>query len=266
MAMSDSPLDPGPAVETPPAIQVENLSISYRLRIDNDSTWQDIRQLVTRRGPRQRIVPALRDISFVVPPGRTLAVIGRNGAGKSTLLRALAGILLPEEGRVTIRGRSSLLAIGLGMNPKLTGRQNIRLGGLAHGISPERLEEITDEIAEFAQLDEYIDYPMSAYSTGMRQRLAFSVAANLDPEILLIDEALGGGDAAFSERASEKMASLMGEGRTIVLVTHGLSSVRTMATEAIWVHQGRVEAAGDPEDVVAAYRRYSRLEQIDLEL
>ena len=264
--MSDPQPDPAPAVEAPPAIEVENLSISYRLRIDNDSTWQDVRQLVTRRGPRQRVVPALRDVSFDVPRGRTMAVIGRNGAGKSTLLRALAGILPPAEGRVTIRGRSSLLAIGLGTNLKLTGRQNIRLGGLAHGIAPNRLEELTDEIAEFAQLDEYIDYPMSAYSTGMRQRLSFAVAANLDPEVLLIDEALGGGDAAFAERASEKMASLMGEGRTIVLVTHGLSSVRTMATDAIWMHQGRVEASGDPEEVVAAYRRYSRLEQIDLEL
>ena len=253
--------EPGPA-----AIEVENLSVSYRLRIDNANTWQDIRGLLTRKGPRERLVPAVRNLDFTVDRGRTLAVIGRNGAGKSTLLRALGGILLPEEGRVTIRGRSSLLAIGLGMNPRLTGRQNIRLGGLAVGLSPDRLAEITDEIAEFAQLGEYIDYPMGTYSSGMKQRLGFSVAANLNPEILLIDEALGGGDAAFAERASEKMASLMGEGRTIVLVTHGLSSVRTMATDAIWMHQGRIEAAGDPEDVVTAYRRYCRLEQLDLEL
>lgn len=264
MAVTDASTTTPTSSPSLPAVEVEDLSISYRLRIDNKSTWEDVRQLVSRRGPRERLVPALRNVSFTVPRGRTLAVIGRNGAGKSTLLRALAGVLAPEEGRIVVRGRSSLLAVGLGMNAKLTGRENIKLGGLAVGLSHERLEEITDEIADFAQLDEYIDYPMTAYSTGMKSRLGFAVSVFLDPEILLIDEALGGGDAAFSEHASEKMAELMGQGRTIILVTHGLSSVRSMATDALWLHQGNVVEAGEPEDVVAAYMRYSRLESLEV--
>src|SRR5690606_33902383 len=131
-----------------------------------------------------RIVPALRDVSFTVPRGSVLGVIGRNGAGKSTLLRCLAGILPPEEGRITVRGRiSSLLSIGIGMNQHLTGRENVRLGGLAIGLTEQRLDEITDQIAEFAQLGEYVDLPVRTYSSGMRARLGFAVVAHLDPEV-----------------------------------------------------------------------------------
>ncbi|MEZ5167458.1 MAG: ATP-binding cassette domain-containing protein [Acidimicrobiales bacterium] len=193
-----------------------------------------------------------------------MAILGRNGAGKSTLLRALSGVLAPDRGRIVVRGRVSLLALGLGMNPALSGRENIRLGGLAVGLSPARLEEITEEIADFAQLNEYLDFPMNTYSAGMRMRLAFAVGVNLDPEILLIDEALGGGDLGFTEHAREKMAELCGQGRTIILVTHGLSSVRSMATDAIWLHQGSIAASGDPEDIINAYMRYLRLEHLDL--
>jgi teichoic acid transport system ATP-binding protein len=247
-----------------PAIKVENLSISYRVRVERDPTTSSLVDRLPFRRPADRIVHALQDVSFEVPRGRTLAIIGRNGAGKSTLLRALSGVLAPGEGRITVRGRVSLLALGLGMNEKLSGRENIRLGGLAVGLSPTRLAEITEEIAEFAQLGEYLDFPMSSYSAGMRGRLGFAVAANLDPEILLVDEALGGGDAGFVEHAREKMAALCGEGRTIILVTHGLSSVRSMATEALWLHQGAIAQAGDPEEIVNAYMRYLRLEHLEL--
>ena len=179
-----------------------------------------------RARPSDRLIPALRDVSFNVPRGPVLAVIGRNGAGKSTLCRVLNGVLPPETGRVIVRGRLNLLTPGLGFSAALTGRENITLGGLASGMSPERLAELADEIGEFAQLDEYLDLPMHSYSGGMRMRLASSIAVFLDPEILLIDEALTGGDAAFSEHIAEKTAQLIGQGRTIVLVTHGLSSVR----------------------------------------
>ncbi len=159
----------------------------------------------------------------------------------------------------------NLLAVGIGFNQAMTGRQNIKLGGLASGVPEERLTAITDEVAEFAQLDEYIDFPLKTYSSGMRSRLGFAVAAHLDPEILLIDEALTGGDAAFQAHIGEKMNELCGEGRTIVLVTHGLSSARNMATEAMWLHQGRVAELGDPDDVVARYMRYCRLESVSLD-
>lgn len=248
------------------AIEVEGLAASYRVRLDNANLRTDLRQLVgRRRGADVRIVPALRDVSFTVPQGSVLAVIGRNGAGKSTLLRALCGILAPEAGRIVVRGRLNLLSPGLGMRDTLTGRENIKLGGLAVGLTESRIDELTDVIAEFAQLGEYLDFPMRTYSAGMRMRLGVAVAAHLDPEILLIDEALTGGDAAFQAHIAEKMAELCGQGRTIVLVTHGLSSVKTMATDALWLHQGQVAAWGDPDDVVARYMRYCRLESMSLE-
>jgi teichoic acid transport system ATP-binding protein len=247
------------------AIEVEGLSASYRVRLDAPNLRADLRNLFTRRRDNVRIVPALRDVSFSVPRGSVLAVIGRNGAGKSTLLRVLCGILAPEAGRVVVRGRLNLLRPGLGMSDALTGRENIRLGGLAVGIPEDRLAELTDVIAEFAQLDEYIDFPLRTYSTGMHMRLGVAVAAHLDPEILLIDEALTGGDTAFQAHVADRMAALCGQGRTIVLVTHGLSSVKRMATEALWLHRGQVAARGDPDDTVARYMRYCRLESLDLE-
>ena len=251
-------------VQTKPAIEVEDLSIDYRIRLNGGNAASDVLKLIPRRRPAERMVRAVRDVSFTLPRGETLAIVGRNGAGKSTLLRALSGALAPTQGRITVRGRVSLRALGIGMNPSLSGRENILLGGLAVGLQPARLDELYDEIADFAQLGEYLDFPMTAYSAGMRSRLAFAVAVHLDPEILLIDEALGGGDAGFTEHARVKMAELMREGRTIVLVTHGLTSVRSMATQAIWLHQGSIAEAGDPEDIITAYMRYSRLEHLEL--
>jgi len=258
---------PTVAPQLKPAIEVDHLSTSYRVHLDGGSRWSGITDLLHRSRENDRLIPALRDVSFDVPRGTVLAVIGRNGAGKSTLLRTIAGILAPEQGRVVVRGRiSALLSIGVGFNDVLTGRENIKLGGLAVGLEESRLAELTESIAAFAQLQEYIDFPVKTYSTGMKARLGFAVAAHLDPEILLIDEALAGGDAKFKEQTAEKMFELCGNGRTIVLVTHGLSTVRTMATSAIWLHQGRVMETGDPDRVVAAYMRYCRLEANTLEL
>ena len=246
----------------PAAIEVDGVSASYRVRLDNAAMVSDIRRLLRRDEASDRLIPALRDVSFDVARGSVLAVIGRNGAGKSTLCRVICGILPPEKGRVVVRGRLNLLTPGIGFSEILTGRENITLGGLASGLSAERLEELAEEIAEFAQLGGYLDFPMRAYSSGMRMRLASSIAVFLDPEILLIDEALTGGDAAFTQHIAERTAKLTGEGRTIVLVTHGLSSVRTMATEALWLHQGQVAEFGDPNEVVSKYMRYCRIESL----
>lgn len=253
-----------PTAVEKPAIEVDNLSVRYRLRRGGGGVVTDLVKLATGRRTPDRIVNAVKGVTFDVPKGETLAIVGRNGAGKSTLLRALSGALAPAEGRIIVRGRVSLLALGVGMNPKLSGRENITLGGLAVGLDHARLRELAPEIAEFAQLGEYLDYPMETYSAGMRSRLAFAVAVHLDPEILLIDEALGGGDAGFTEHARVKMAELMREGRTIVLVTHGLSSVRSMATSALWMHQGEIAKEGDPEDIISAYMRYCRLERLEV--
>jgi ABC-type polysaccharide/polyol phosphate transport system ATPase subunit len=246
----------------PPSIEVQNVSASYTVRIDSHDIRTDLRRLFRREESGGRLIPALRDVSFTVPKGSTLAVIGRNGAGKSTLCRVINGVLPPTSGRVIVRGQLNLLTPGIGFSDVLTGRENIKLGGLASGMSPERLAEVTDEIAEFAQLEEYLDLPMRAYSAGMRMRLASSVAVFLDPEILLIDEALTGADTAFTQHIAERTAELTGQGRTILLVTHGVSAVRTMATDALWLHQGQVAAFGDPDEVVAKYMRYCRVEDL----
>jgi len=249
---------------TLPAIEAEGISADYRVRVGQTSFKSSVRELLRLDEPPMRLVPALRDVSFTVPKGTVLAVVGRNGAGKWTQLRAIAGILAATEGRVTVRGRiSTLLAMGVGFNSEMTGRENIRLGGLAVGLSEARLALLTDSIADFAQLGEYIDFPVKGYSSGMRSRLAFAVASHLDPEVLLIDEALAGGDSKFKERTAEKMYELCGNGRTIVLVTHGLSTVKLMATTALWLHQGKVVEFGDPDDVVASYMRYCRIEALE---
>jgi ABC-type polysaccharide/polyol phosphate transport system ATPase subunit len=204
-------------------------------------------------------------VSFSVPRGTVLGVIGRNGAGKSTLLRALSGILAPSHGRITIRGNiSPLLSVGLGMQGDLTGIENIRLGALAFGHDPRDLPELEASIAEFAELGEYAAYPFRTYSAGMRSRLGFAVAAHLDPDILLIDEALTGGDTKFKVKVEEKMFEMCDDGRTIIIVTHGLSLVREIATSALWLHQGQVSEYGDPDDVVASYMRYCRIEEVNL--
>lgn len=255
------------APETLPAIEVENLSTSYRIHVGADSAWAGFLDLIRRTSATDRVVPAVRNVTFEVERGSVMCIVGRNGAGKSTLLRCLAGILAPEEGRVVARGRiTSLLSVGVGMNPNLTGRENIHLGGLAMGLEEDRLKDITGDIAEFAQLGEYIDYPVNAYSMGMRARLGFSVAAHLDPEILLIDEALTGGDSKFKDIVADKMNEMCSGGRTIVLVTHGLSAVLEMATSAMWMHQGQLVEIGDPDDVVSSYMRYCRLQDIRMDM
>jgi ABC-type polysaccharide/polyol phosphate transport system ATPase subunit len=255
------------AAEYEPAIEVDSLSASYFVRASHRSGWWGLRGLVKRDASTLREVPALNDVSFSVPRGTVLGVVGRNGAGKSTLLRTLSGILAPRDGRVVVRGRiSPLLSVGLGMHPELSGRENIRLGCLAFGHPTGELERLTDSIIEFAQLGEYVDFPFKTYSSGMKSRLGFAVAAHLDPEILLIDEALTGGDAKFKEKVEEKMFELCGDGRTIVIVTHGLSLVRAMATQALWLHQGKVVEFGDPDDVVNAYMRYCRIDAAALDL
>jgi teichoic acid transport system ATP-binding protein len=249
----------------PAAIEVDDVSASYQVRVGRAAGWFGLRGHFRSEGAGRREVPALRNVSFSVPKGTVLGVIGRNGAGKSTLLRTLAGILAPDHGQITVRGQvSPLLSVGLGMQGDLTGQENIRLGALAFGHDPRDLPELEASIADFAQLGEYAAYPFRTYSAGMKSRLGFAVAAHLDPDILLIDEALAGGDTKFKEKVEEKMFDMCSDGRTIVVVTHGLTLVRAIATSALWLHQGKVADYGDPDDVVAAYMRYCRIEDVDL--
>ena len=189
---------------------------------------------MTRLGRRERTVreiEAVKHVSLEVPRGSVVGIMGANGAGKSTLVRAMAGILPPTEGRIEVQGRvSTLLALGVGFNRDLTGRQNVMLGGLAAGLERDQLDEKYEEIVEFAELEEFMDMPMRTYSSGMYGRLGFSVAVNMEPDILLIDEALSVGDARFRRKSFNKMRELCADDRTIVLVSHALGSIRTCAT------------------------------------
>ena len=186
-----------------------------------------------------------------------LGVVGANGAGKSTLMRTVAGILPPNQGRVEVHGRvSTLLALGVGFNRKLTGRQNVVLGGLAAGLSRAVLKEKYDEIVAFAELEDFMDMPMRTYSSGMYGRLAFAVAVHMDPDILLIDEALSVGDARFRKKSFRKMRQLCREDRTILLVSHALGSIKDLCDQAIWMHKGELRMWDEPQAVIDAYTAF----------
>jgi ABC-type polysaccharide/polyol phosphate transport system ATPase subunit len=245
------------------AVSVENVSASYQVRkeVRLTTSFRDGFSNLLQGPNSTRLVPALRGVSAAVPKGSVLGVLGRNGAGKSTLLRAIAGIIPPTEGRIVVRGETSaLLSAGIGFNRQLTGRTNIELGALAMDFPEDRIGELTESVVEFAQLGEYLDFPMRAYSSGMSMRLGFALATHLDPEVLLIDEALAGGDSKFKERVAGKMTELCSSGRTIVLVSHAMRAIKMMATSCLWLHQGKVVQDGDPDEVIREYLRFCRLE------
>jgi teichoic acid transport system ATP-binding protein len=239
------------------AVRVENLSVTYRTTVEKKPT---LKKTLIRLGRRERIIreiKAVRDVSFEVPRGAALGVVGVNGAGKSTLLRTMAGILPPTDGRIEVFGRvSTLLSLGVGFKSELTGQENVVLGGLAAGLSRAEMAAKYEEIADFAELGDFMDMPMRTYSSGMYGRLAFSVATNMDPDILLIDEALSTGDARFKQKSFAKMRELCGEARTIVLVSHGLRSIRELCDEAIWMNEGRIAMRDDADAVIDAYKEY----------
>jgi ABC-type polysaccharide/polyol phosphate transport system ATPase subunit len=235
-------------------IRVEDVSVTYRTSLERAPT---LKSTLVRLGRRERFVreiDALKQVSFEVPHGQVLGIVGANGAGKSTLMRTVAGILPPTSGRVEVDGRvSTLLALGVGFNRKLSGRENVVLGGLAAGLSRDRLKEKYDDIVAFAELEEFMDMPMRTYSSGMYGRLAFSVAVNMDPDILLIDEALSVGDARFRRKSFEKMRELCGQDRTILLVSHSLGSIVDLCDAAIWMHKGELRMWDEAQAVVDAY-------------
>ena len=209
--------------------------------------------------PEQRtreLIWALRDVSFTVEPGTAIGLIGRNGAGKSTLLKILSRITPPTTGEAWTNGRiASLLEIGTGFQADLTGRENVFLNGAILGMRRREVHAHFDKIVEFAQLERFIDTPVKRYSSGMFMRLAFSVAAHLDAEILLMDEILTVGDLAFQRRCLEKMNQVTGNGRTVVFVSHKLGAVRRLCQRALYLHDGRLLADGTTEDVLSAYVR-----------
>lgn len=202
---------------------------------------------------------AIQDVSMVIRRGETLGVIGRNGAGKSTLLRLLSGIIRPDRGEMIDHGYlSTLLSLQVGFVPHLSGRKNAVLSGLLLGLSLREIEERMDSIVEFAELEEFIDEPIQTYSSGMRARLGFSTAFHVDPDILLVDEVLGVGDAAFVKKSKAVMREKIRSDKTVVLVSHSAGSIRSLCDRAIWIDKGRVAAEGDVEEVLDAYLSSTR--------
>jgi ABC-type polysaccharide/polyol phosphate transport system ATPase subunit len=244
------------------AISAEDVSVTYRTSLERAPT---LRSTVLKLGRREKIVreiEAVKSVTFDVPHGEVLGIVGANGAGKSTLVRTIAGILPPSEGRVEVHGRvSTLLALGVGFNKKLSGRENVVLGGLAAGLKREQLAEKYDDIVAFAELDEFMDLPMRTYSSGMYGRLAFAVAVMMEPDILLIDEALSVGDARFRRKCARKMRELCSQDRTVVLVSHALGTIQELADHAIWMDHGQMRMWDDPETVVNAYTEFLEVEQ-----
>jgi len=239
------------------AIHVDELSVTYRTSLDRAPTLRSRLMRTASREPRVIDVEAVKGVSFDVPKGSVLGVVGANGAGKSTLVRSIAGILPPTSGRVEVRGRvSTLLALGVGFNRDLSGRENVRLGGLAAGLKRDQLAEKYDDIVKFAELERFMDMPMRTYSSGMYGRLAFSVAVNMEPDILLIDEALSVGDARFKRKSFRKMKQLVRQDRTVVLVSHALQSIKELSDHVIWMHEGELRMWDDPESVIDAYTEF----------
>ena len=201
---------------------------------------------------------ALRNISFSVPKGRIVGIVGKNGSGKSTLLRAIAGIFAPDEGSIDLHGKTvSLLAIGVGFQRKLTGRENIMLSGLLLGFQESEIREKMDEIIEFSELGKFIDRPVKTYSSGMYSKLAFSITAILNSDIILIDEVLSVGDAKFKKKSYAKMKELiMDENRTVIIVSHNSDTIKKLCDDILWIHEGDMKMYGPVEEVLPLYEEF----------
>ena len=235
-----------------PAISVSHLWKNFRLYHERN---RYIKAAVLRgRRARYKEFWALQDVSFDVAKGATVGIIGSNGSGKTTLLKCLTGIYFPERGSVTIDGNvAALLELGAGFHPELSGRENVYLNGAILGMAKKDIDRQFDSIIDFAGLEKFIDSPVKNYSSGMVVRLGFSIATHVEPEILLIDEILSVGDAAFQRKSTEKIEQFRREGRTIVVVSHSLGLVQQLCADVVWLEKGRVREIGPASSVIAAY-------------
>ncbi|OUL26011.1 polysaccharide ABC transporter ATP-binding protein [Nostoc sp. 106C] len=254
-------------------IRVENLSKKYvishqqegnrRNKTLRDSITKGVESLskkLFKPGGKQIYNPAreefwaLKDVSFEIKQGDRVGIIGRNGAGKSTLLKVLSRIVEPTSGKIGIKGRvASLLEVGTGFHPELTGRENIYLNGAILGMSKAEIQRKFDEIVAFAEVEKFLDTPVKRYSSGMYVRLAFAVAAHLEPEILIVDEVLAVGDASFQKKCLNKMGEVAGEGRTVIFVSHNMGAISTLCSKAVYLAKGQVKEIGTSEQVLSIY-------------
>lgn len=234
------------------AIKVENLTKQFKLFYDKPQTLKE--RLVFWNKKKEDSRTVLENINLNIEKGDTVALIGTNGSGKSTLLKLMTKIIYPTKGKLITNGKlTSLLELGAGFHPDFTGRENIYFNASIFGLTREEIEKRVDEIIEFSELGDFIDSPVRTYSSGMYMRLAFSVAINVDADILLIDEILAVGDQHFQDKCYAKLKELKESDKTIVIVTHSLEQVKKLCTRAIWIYEGKVRMDGKPSEVIDEY-------------
>lgn len=238
------------------AIEVRNLCIRYR-SLKNYSVKK---MLLAGKGSQKDVIEAVRDVSFDVPKGEILGIIGKNGSGKSTLLKAVGGIFSPDEGTIDLKGNSvSLLAIGVGFKNNLSGRENIMLAGMLLGFSEQEVRDHMEDIIEFSELGEFIEYPVRTYSSGMYSKLAFSITAILETDIILVDEVLSVGDEHFRKKSLNKMRELMNDkDRTVLIVSHSIATLKELCTRVLWLHDGQIRRIGDTKEVLKEYAEFMK--------
>lgn len=237
------------------AITVKDLHVYYR-----DMNRFSLKRSGVKGRGSGKIFKALKGVSFEVPKGQILGICGKNGSGKSTLLRAISGIFSPDSGSINLHGNTiSLLSIGVGFQKKLTGYENIYLSGMLLGYSKEQIDEKVDEIIEFSELGDFVYKPVSSYSSGMYSKLAFSITAILETDIMLIDEVLSVGDIHFKEKSYNKMKELISDSdRTVVIVSHSTKTIVELCDKVIWLHDGLVKDEGKPEEIMEKYESFMR--------
>lgn len=239
------------------AVEVRDVCVSYRI-LNNVS----IQKSFLRRKTHVEIFDALKHIDFSVKKGDILGIVGQNGSGKSTLLRTIAGVFSPNSGTVELHGNSiSLMALGVGFKSTLTGRENIILSGMLLGFSEKQVRERMEDIIAFAEIGDFIDRPVRTYSSGMHSKLAFSITAMLETDIMLVDEVLSVGDERFRKKSLAKMRALIeDEDRTVIIVSHSLETLRELCTEVLWLHEGEIRESGGTETVLARYAEFMNRE------
>lgn len=254
---------PAPADEREgtPTVIVDDLHIIYRVYgaasdTEKGNAVNALMRLVKRQGrPQMKEVHAVRGVSFVARHGDAIGIVGRNGSGKSTLLRAIAGLLPPHSGAVYTDGQPSLLGVNAALMRELTGERNIVLGCYAMGMNPAQVKEKYDDIVDFSGIGEFVQFPMSTYSSGMGARLRFAIASAKSHDVLLIDEALATGDREFRRKSQDRIKKMRDEAGTVFLVAHNLDVIEETCNRVIWLHKGKIRMDGDPQTVLAAYNK-----------
>lgn len=245
-----------------PTMVLDDVDVTYRVYADRRPQLKDLlKQGMRNRDFRE--INAVQRMSFTSHQGEAIGLVGRNGSGKSTLLSAMAGLLPVDGGRILARSQPTLLGVGAALNAKVSGRRNIELGLLALGLPGDEVQERITGVVEFSGLHEFIDLPLTAYSSGMKARLHFSIATAVQPEILLIDEALAVGDRGFKRKSKRRIEELLEDAGTIFLVSHSESAIREICNRAIWIDQGRMQMDGPVDDVLDAYEEFAEAEDTE---